>query len=83
MKLRIGLVGLGNAWENRHRPALRALNDRLEVTAICEPVAHRAEIAAGEFKAAQVDGFRALAAATRPVNRAAALPRRIVTGAPW
>lgn len=61
MKLRIGLVGLGNAWENRHRPALRALNDRLEVTAICEPVAHRAEIAAAEFRATQVDGFRALA----------------------
>src|SRR4029453_19001196 len=61
MKLRVGLVGLGNAWEVRHRPALRALSDRYEVRAICEPVAHRAEIAARDFSAAPVDGFRALA----------------------
>ena len=61
MKLRVGLVGLGTAWEVRHRPALRALSDRFEVRAICEPVAHRAEIAAREFSATPVDGFRALA----------------------
>ncbi len=61
MKLRVGLVGLGNAWEVRHRPALRALSDRFEVRAICEPVAHWAHIAAQEFGAAPVDGFRALA----------------------
>src|SRR5438309_6839901 len=60
MKLRVGLVGLGNAWEMRHRPALRALSDRFEVRAICEPVAHRAEIAARDFGAASIDGFRAL-----------------------
>ncbi len=62
MKLRVGLVGLGSAWETRHLPALRALADRFEVRAICEPVAHRAALAAKEFGAAQVDGFRALAA---------------------
>ncbi len=61
MKLRVGLVGLGNAWEIRHRPALRALSDRFEVRAVCEPVAHRAEIAARDFAADPVDGFRALA----------------------
>ena len=61
MKLRVGLVGLGNAWEVRHRPALRALSDRFEVRAVCEPVAHRAEIAARDFGADAVDGFRALA----------------------
>lgn len=60
MKLRIGLVGLGNAWELRHRPALRALSDRFEVRAVCEPVAHRAEIAARDFGADSVDGFRTL-----------------------
>jgi predicted dehydrogenase len=60
MKLRVGLVGLGTAWELRHRPALRALSDRYEVRAICEPVAHRAESAAREFNAVAVDGFRAL-----------------------
>lgn len=60
MKLRVGLVGLGNAWEVRHRPALRALSDRFEVRAVCEPVAHRAELAARDFGAAAVDGFRSL-----------------------
>ncbi len=60
MKLRVGLVGLGPAWESRYRPALRALGDRFEVRAVCEPVAHLAEQAAREFHADAVDGFRAL-----------------------
>jgi len=60
MKLRVGLVGVGNAWEVRHRPALRALSDRYEVRAVCEPVAHRAEMAARDFAADTVDGFRSL-----------------------
>jgi predicted dehydrogenase len=37
------------------------LSDRFEVRAICEPVAHRAEIAARDFGAAAIDGFQALA----------------------
>ena len=44
----------------RHAPALRALNDRYEVRAVCEPVAHRATQVADEFGAEPVDGFRAL-----------------------
>src|SRR5262245_30029347 len=60
MKLRVGLVGLGNTWEVRHRAALRALSDRYEVRAVCDPVAHRAGIAAHEFGVEPVDGFRAL-----------------------
>jgi predicted dehydrogenase len=60
MKLRVGLIGLGRAWENRHRPALRALADRYEVRAICEQVALRAHHAALEFDADPVDGFQAL-----------------------
>ena len=62
MKLRIGLVGLGSAWQQRHCPALRALADRFEVRVVCEQVAHRAEQAAAQFGAATVDGFRALVA---------------------
>ena len=61
MKLRVGLVGLGPNWDARHRSALRALNDRFEVRAICEQVAKRAETAAKEFDAETVDGYRALA----------------------
>jgi predicted dehydrogenase len=62
MKLRVGLVGLGKAWEVRHRPALRALGDRFEVRAVCEQVGMRAQQAAREFGATAIDGFRALAA---------------------
>jgi len=61
MKLRLGLVGLGESWDKRHRPALRALADRFEVRAVYEPVTCRAERVASEFGAAVVDGFRALA----------------------
>lgn len=60
MKLRVGLVGLGEAWETRHRPALLALRDRFDVRAVCSEVGKRAEQAAEEFHAAAVDGFRAL-----------------------
>jgi predicted dehydrogenase len=60
MKLRVGLIGLGDAWESRHRPALRAMSDRFEVRAVCADVALRAELAAREFGAVSVDGFRAL-----------------------
>jgi predicted dehydrogenase len=62
MKLRVGLIGLGDAWETRHRSALRSLADRFEVRAICAEVARRAEQVAAEFDADSVDGFRALAA---------------------
>ena len=60
MKLRVGLIGLGDHWDRRYGPALRALGDRFEVRAICEQVAHRADQAAAEFHATPVDGFRAL-----------------------
>lgn len=60
MRLRVGLIGLGDAWQARHAPALRALADRFEVRTICDPVRHRAEQAAAEFHAEAVDGYHAL-----------------------
>ncbi|HEY4234780.1 MAG TPA: Gfo/Idh/MocA family oxidoreductase [Lacipirellulaceae bacterium] len=60
MKLRVGVVGLGKAWETRHAPALRALADRYEVRAFCDPVAHRAAEVAQRWPARTCDGFRAL-----------------------
>ncbi len=60
MKIRLGLIGLGEAWQKRHAPALHALADRFEVRAVCEQVAHRAQYAADEFGAATVGGFQAL-----------------------
>jgi len=61
VNLRVGLVGLGDVWHQRHAPALRALADRFEVRAICDQVGHRAEQAARQFSAVAVDGYRALA----------------------
>jgi predicted dehydrogenase len=61
MKLRVGIVGLGQAWESRHGPALRALADRFDVRAFCDPVAHRAAEIASRWPARTCDGFRALA----------------------
>jgi predicted dehydrogenase len=60
MRLRVGIIGLGDAWETRHRPALRSLADRFEIRAVCNEVALLAEQAAREFHAQPVDGFRAL-----------------------
>ena len=60
MKLRIGVVGIGTAWDSRHSPALRSLSDRFEVCAVCDSVQHRAEHAARQFNAVVHDGFRAL-----------------------
>ncbi|MBN2022577.1 MAG: Gfo/Idh/MocA family oxidoreductase [Pirellulales bacterium] len=61
MRIRVGLVGVGEAWPRRQGPALRALIDRFEVRAICEPVGHRARQVAAEFHAQAVDGFQTLA----------------------
>ena len=44
MRLRVGIVGLGEHWETRHLPALRALADRFEVRGICEQVAARSAV---------------------------------------
>jgi len=60
MRLRIGVVGLGDAWLKRHGPALRALAELFELRAVCDQVAHRARHVAAEFGAAAVDGFRVL-----------------------
>ena len=60
MRLRVGLIGLGEVWQVRHAPALRALADRFEVRAVCDQVRHRAELAAAEFHAEAVDGYHAL-----------------------
>lgn len=60
MKLRVGIIGLGELWEKSHRPALRTLSDRFEVRAVCAEVSHLAQQAARDFHAEEVSGFRAL-----------------------
>lgn len=60
VKLRLGLIGLGNGWEGHHQPALRTLADRFEVTAVFDQVTHRAQAVAARFDAVAVEGFRCL-----------------------
>ncbi len=62
MKLRVGLIGLGEAWPQRHRPSLRMLHNRFEVRAVFNNVPLLAEQAAREFGAAKCDGYRSLVA---------------------
>ena len=45
-RLRLGVIGLGRAWDTRHRPALERLGDRVEVTTLYDQVTRRAEIEA-------------------------------------
>ncbi len=60
MKLRVGLIGLGPAWETRHRPALKTLSECFTVRAVCDEVTLRAAQAARQFDVTAVDGYRAL-----------------------
>jgi predicted dehydrogenase len=62
VKLRVGLIGLGDQWQTMHRPALRMLNERFDVRAIYCSVAKLAENAVAEFQADPVDGYRSMVA---------------------
>ena len=57
----LGLVGLGPFWESRYRPALKRLAGKLQVAAVYDNVASRAEHAAREMNARAVGGVAALA----------------------
>ena len=61
MKLRVGIVNVGTVWESRHLPALRALADRYDVRAVCDPVRHRAQSVAGQLGATASDSFQLVA----------------------
>ncbi|TWU06344.1 Gfo/Idh/MocA family protein [Stieleria varia] len=60
MKLRLGLIGLGDHWQSRYLPALRVLHDRFDVRAVYSTVAKLSENTAAEFQADPVDGYRSL-----------------------
>ncbi|MBI3866339.1 MAG: hypothetical protein HY290_31040 [Planctomycetia bacterium] len=47
--LQVGLIGLGDEWEHRFRPALERLNKRLEVQCVYATVGRRAAQAAAEL----------------------------------
>ena len=58
MRLRIGLIGLGELWQTRYRPALRMLDDRFDVRAVYCTISKLAESTAAEFQADPLDGYR-------------------------
>ena len=60
MKLNVGLIGIGDQWETRHRPALKSLSDRFSVKGVCSDIAIKAQRVAQDFGATQFDGFRSL-----------------------
>lgn len=62
MKLRVGLIGLGDQWQTMHRPALRMLSERFDVRAIYCSVAKLAENAVSDFQADPVDGYQSMVA---------------------
>jgi len=41
-KIKLGIIGLGLAWERLHAPALARLSDRFEITAVCDKDAQKA-----------------------------------------
>ncbi|MDB5352949.1 MAG: ligC [Planctomycetota bacterium] len=49
-RLRIGVIGLGRLWEARHKPALARLRDRIQVVAVYDQVARRAELEATSLR---------------------------------
>ncbi|MCC9599020.1 Gfo/Idh/MocA family oxidoreductase [Stieleria sp. JC731] len=60
MRLRVGLIGLGEQWQSRYRPALRMLDDRFDVRAVYSTISKLAESTAEEFQADPIDGYRSL-----------------------
>lgn len=42
-KLRVGIIGVGMAFERLHYPAYQKLQDKYEIVALCDPNSARAE----------------------------------------
>jgi predicted dehydrogenase len=55
MRLRVGVIGLGRRWR-RYRRLLARLRDHIEVRAVCDQIARRAESEAGQFECAAAAG---------------------------
>lgn len=60
MRLRIGVIGLGESWQQRYRPALRALRDRFELRAVYSPVGLLADKAARRSRVPACRSFQEL-----------------------
>lgn len=59
-RLRLGVIGLGRLWEARHKPALLRMADRVQVVAVYDQVAKRAEVEAASLRCVASSGLKAL-----------------------
>jgi predicted dehydrogenase len=55
MRLRVGVIGLGRRWR-RYRPILARLRDHVEVRAVCDHIARRAESEARQLRCSAAGG---------------------------
>lgn len=60
--IRLGLIGLGERWDDEYAPALGRFANRVEVVALFDPIAARARAVADELGVAWCDGIRATGA---------------------
>lgn len=48
-RIKLGICGLGMAWERLHRPALEKLRDKFEITSVCAGDINKAKTVANEL----------------------------------
>jgi predicted dehydrogenase len=49
-RLRVGVIGLGRQWRRRYAPALQALTDLFELTAVCDQIPQQAAAEAARLR---------------------------------
>jgi predicted dehydrogenase len=60
VRIRTGVVGLGDSWERRHKPALLRMSDKFEIRAVFDEVSYRGRTQATELECDAADGFTCL-----------------------
>lgn len=58
--VKIGIIGLGPYWEQRYEPALRMMDQRIQIKAVYDPVRSRAEQVAENWNAVVASGIGSL-----------------------
>ncbi|MBS0265870.1 MAG: hypothetical protein JSS02_28320 [Planctomycetes bacterium] len=59
--LQVGLIGLGPEWQQRYRPALQNLRNRLQIRSVFATVSSQAEVAAADLKCDPAPGVVGMA----------------------
>ncbi len=59
-RLRVGIIGLGRRWSHRYAPALAALSELFQITAVYDPIPQRASVEAARLQCVAAGGAAAL-----------------------